>query len=60
MSGSLKLGLTILAAVVAFWIISKIVQSLIFVAILAGVVLVVGGLISGSKPLGGGGRRFLP
>ncbi len=60
MSGSMKLGLTILGAVVAFYVLTWVIRSLIIVAIIAGIVLVVGGLISSNgKPLGGG-RRFLP
>jgi hypothetical protein len=60
MSGSVKLGLAILAAVVAFYVLKWLIGTMIIVAIIAGVVLVVGGIISSSKPLGGGGRRFLP
>lgn len=61
MSGSMKLGLTILGAVVAFYVLQWVIRSLIVVAVIAGVILVVGGLISsGGPPLGGGRRRFLP
>lgn len=59
MSGSLKLGLLILGAVVAFYVLNWIVKSLITVAIIGGVVLVIAGVISSSKSLGGG-RRTLP
>lgn len=59
MSGSLKLGLLILGAVVAFYVLNFILRSLITVAIIGGVVLVIAGVVSSSKSLGGG-RRTLP
>ena len=62
MSGSLKLGLYILLAVIVGWIAVKIVfalvASLLPILIIGAVVLVVVGLVS-QKALGGG-RRTLP
>jgi hypothetical protein len=62
MSGSLKLGLYILLAVIFGWIAIKIVMglvaSLLPILIIGAVVLVVVGLVS-QKALGGG-RRTLP
>jgi len=62
MSGSLKLGLYILLAVIVGWFAVKLVFGLVAtflpLIIIAGVVLVVVGLVS-QKALGGG-RRTLP
>ena len=62
MSGSLKLGLYILAAVIvgyfAFHLVAFLFSKFIWILILGAVVLIVAGLVS-QKALGGG-RRTLP
>lgn len=60
MSGSLKLGLMILAAVVAFYVLGWLLKSLLTIAVIAGVVLVVVGLVASSRRALSGSRRFLP
>jgi hypothetical protein len=63
MSGSLKLGLMLLAGVIAMTILIKLAASLLSLLmpliIVLGVGLVLYGLIS-RRALGGGGRRILP
>lgn len=63
MSGSVKLGLYILAIVVGAAIVIKVVGAILGALLpwllIAGVVLVIAGLVSGRKALGGG-RRTLP
>ena len=58
MSGSVKLGLYLLLAVVAVYVGLMLIKPLMTIAILAGVGLVVYGLVS-RKALSGG-RRTLP
>jgi hypothetical protein len=58
MSGSLKLGLYIVGAVVAIYLVYKMVIMLLPILILAGIGLIVYGLVS-RKALSGG-RRTLP
>ena len=58
MSGSLKLGLYIVGAVIAIYLAFKVVSMLLPILILAGIGLIVYGLVS-RKALSGG-RRTLP
>lgn len=63
MSGSIKLGLIIIAAVLTIGLVVRVVGSLLGlivpIAIVAGVGLIVYGLVS-RKSLGPGRRRYLP
>ena len=63
MSGSVKLGLYILLAVVGVTIVFKIVGAIVGllmpILIIGGIALVIVGLVSGRRALGGG-RRTLP
>jgi len=63
MSGSIKLGLILIAAVLAIGVVVKVVGSLIGlilpIAIFAGIGLIIYGLVS-RKSLGTSRRRYLP
>jgi hypothetical protein len=63
MSGSIKLGLILIVAVLVLGTVVRLVSSvlgfLVPLAIIAGVGLIVYGLVS-RKPLGSGRRRYLP
>jgi membrane associated rhomboid family serine protease len=62
MSGTVKLGIIIIASVIAIGIVLRIVGAIVStfagLAVIAGVALIIYGLLS-RKPLGGGGRRSL-
>lgn len=63
MSGSIKLGLILIVAVLVLGTVARLVTSVIGlllpIAIIAGIGLIVYGLVS-RKPLGSGRRRYLP